>query len=142
MQRRFKLMLVLTAFLFAGCYHQVVQTGAPPAPGNATVTKRVNLFIFGLVGAEVDATADCPSGVAVIETQQTFLNGLVLVLTLGIYTPRTVTLTCASGQEPIPDGLVVTIGSDASTEEAEASARRAIKLAKRSQDRVVLRDLR
>lgn len=137
-----KLVLVLSAFLCAGCYHQVVQTGATPAPGTAAVTKTANLYFFGLAGAEVDATVDCPTGVAIIETRQTFLNGLLGVLTLGIYTPRTVTLTCASGEQPIPDGLLVTIGSDASAGEAGASARRAVELARRSHDRVVLLDLR
>ena len=143
MQRRGGLILALTAFLMTGCYHQIVHTGATPAPGNAVVQKTVSLWVFGLVGAEVDTTADCPSGVAIIETQQTFLNGLVGVVTLGIYTPQTVTITCAGGEEDsVPDAPVVTIATDASTEEAETAARRAFELARRSHEPVILRYLR
>ena len=94
---RSRLMLALATFLLTGCFHQVVNTGATPAPGNATITKTVSLYFFGLVGAEVDTVADCPTGAAVIETQQTFVNGLLGVVTLGIYTPQTVTITCAAG---------------------------------------------
>jgi hypothetical protein len=42
-------------------------------------------------------TRDCPSGIATVETKLTFMNGLVGALTLGIFTPRDVTVTCASG---------------------------------------------
>lgn len=97
MQLRSALMLALTTFLLTGCFHQVVNTGVTPAPGQATITKTAPLYFFGLVGAEVDTVADCPTGAAVIETEQTFVNGLLGVVTLGIYTPQTVTITCAAG---------------------------------------------
>ncbi len=98
MRRRCALAIALTTLLVTtGCYHQVVPTGASPAPGNAAVTKTASLYFYGLVGAEVDTTADCPRGAAVIETQQTFVNGLLALVTLGIYTPQTVTITCAAG---------------------------------------------
>lgn len=142
MRRRNGLTLALTVLLMTGCYHQVVQTGATPAPGNAVVQQTVALYFFGLVGAEVDTTGDCPTGVAIIETQQTFLNGLLGVVTLGIYTPQTVTITCAGGEEEVPDAPVVTIATNASTVEAETAARRAFELAKRSHEPVILHDLR
>lgn len=142
MWRQSGLALALTAFLVTGCYHQVVHTGATPATGNAVVKKTAAIYFFGLVGAEVNTTADCPSGVAVIETQQTFINGLVGVLTLGIYTPRTVTITCAAGEDPVPDAPVFTIATNASTAEAETAARRAFELARRSNEPVILRYLR
>ena len=142
MRQRHGFMLALTTLLITGCYHQVVHTGATPAPGNAVIQKTAALFFFGLKGAEVNTVADCPTGVAVIETQQTFLNGLVGVFTLGIYTPRSVTITCAAGGAPVPDGEVVTIAPDASTAEAETAALRAVTLAKRSRQPVVLRHLR
>ncbi len=40
----------------------------------------------------------CPSGNATIHDEQTFLNGLVAVLTSGIYTPTKVTIRCSTGQ--------------------------------------------
>ena len=142
MPRRSGLTLALCAFLMTGCYHQVVQTGATPAPGNAVVQKTAGVMWWGLAGAEVDTTAECPSGVATIETQQTFVNGLVGLITLGIYTPQTVTITCAAGEEEdsVPGAPVVTIAADASAEEAEAAARRAFELS--SHVPVTIRDLR
>ena len=99
--------------------------------------------MFGLVAAEeINATADCPSGVAIIETEQSFLNGLVGLLTIGIYTPQTVTITCAGGGGAPSDATGFTIPADASPVEAEAAAQRAFELAMRSHDPVVLRYLR
>ncbi len=43
MRRRGGLTLALTAFLMTGCFHQVVHTGATPAPGNAVVQKTADL---------------------------------------------------------------------------------------------------
>ena len=60
MRQRIGFMLALTTFLSTGCYHQVVHTGATPAPGNAVIQKTAALFFFGLKGAEVDTVADCP----------------------------------------------------------------------------------
>lgn len=48
----------------------------------------------------VNAMATCGNaGVAVVETQQSFLNGLVGVLTFGIYTPIQITVTCGQGEQ-------------------------------------------
>lgn len=81
----------------AGCFHQVVNTGR--TPGSTVVDKPwVSTWLWGLVAAQpIDARQACPSGVAVITTEQSFVNGLVSAVTLGIYTPQHVTITCASG---------------------------------------------
>lgn len=58
--------------------------------------KWASSWIFGLVPPEtVDAAAECPGGVAKVVTQQSFANMLVRFLTLGIYTPTTIVVTCA-----------------------------------------------
>ena len=44
----------------------------------------------------IDVRTQCPNGVAFVDTQMTFLNGLVSGLTFGIFTPRAVSITCAS----------------------------------------------
>jgi Bor protein len=55
--------------------------------------------VFGLVPpSTVETAAKCPNGVAKVETQLSFLNQLVSVLTLSIYTPMTIEVTCASGK--------------------------------------------
>ena len=86
----------------AGCYHITVVTGAPPAA--QTIDKPWQMsFVAGLVPpAELSTKEACPQGVAKVETEQSFLNGLVRALTsfgtsVGIISPMHVTVTCASG---------------------------------------------
>lgn len=80
----------------AGCWHTVVDTGLPPGPvgyeeGWATS------WVFALVPTRIDATGVCDGPWAQVETQQSFGNGLVSLLTLGIYTPHEVRVVCAAG---------------------------------------------
>jgi len=81
--------------LSTACYHAVIDTGKPPSP---TVISKpwANSFIYGLIPPAPLATqSSCPSGVSKVETQMSFLNGLVGGITWGIYTPITITVTCA-----------------------------------------------
>ena len=79
-----------------GCYHAVVETGAPPSA--ETINKSfASGWIYGLVPPSTVSTASkCPNGPAKVETQLSFVNQVVRVLTLGIYTPMQVTVTCAA----------------------------------------------
>jgi len=97
MRHRASMALALGLVMSLGCYHQVVQTGRTPGP---TVVKKpwTATWLWGLVPASpIDVTRDCPGGIATVETKMTFMNGLVTGLTLGIFTPRDVTVTCAPG---------------------------------------------
>ena len=88
---------VALGLTLSGCFHQVVQTGRTPG---TTVVKKpwTATWLWGLVPASpIDVTRDCPGGIATVETKQSFMNGLVGGLTLGIFTPRDVMVTCASG---------------------------------------------
>jgi hypothetical protein len=49
----------------------------------------------------------CPSGNATIESEMTFLNGLVSVLTSGIYSPTTVRVRCADTRAALDINLDV-----------------------------------
>ena len=83
--------------LLAGCYHVTVTTGAPESP---TVVDRPwqNSFVYGLVPPpEINVAESCPQGVAKVETELSFLNGLVGAVTWSIYTPMHARITCASG---------------------------------------------
>lgn len=93
--RRYLLMAALLGV--GGCYHVTVITGAPAAP--TTIDKQwQNSFVFGLVPPpEIDSKSTCAQGVAKVETEQSFLNGLVRAITYQIYTPMHTTVTCASG---------------------------------------------
>jgi len=73
-----------------------VQTGSAPA-GDVVEKQFVATWLWGLVPSqEVDVRKQCPRGVATVETEQSFVNGLVSGLTLGIYTPQHVKITCAA----------------------------------------------
>ena len=87
---------VVAAFALTGCYHAVIQTGRPESSDVISI-KWANSFVFGLVPPPVVETASrCPNGVAKVETQHSFLNGLVAVITWSIYTPMQIDITCAA----------------------------------------------
>jgi len=95
--RRARIAATCLAVLLAGCYHATIETGRTPS--TVTVEDRwADAWIYGLVPPSVINTASrCPNGVARVETQLSFLNQLVGALTLGIYTPMDVRVTCAQG---------------------------------------------
>ena len=84
--------------LSAGCYHASIESGMKP--GNDKIEKEWAAgWAWGLVGPEpIQAQSTCTSGLSKVETEHSFLNGLVGFVTLGIYTPMHLTVTCASGQ--------------------------------------------
>jgi hypothetical protein len=58
-----------------------------------------NGWIYGLVPpSPVETAQKCPNGVAKIDTQLSFANQLVDFLTLGIYTPMDIRVTCAQAR--------------------------------------------
>jgi len=88
------LMLVLS-----GCYAATVDTGRPPS---STVIKKTFAasWIYGLIPPKtIETAATCPNGVSRVETQHSFVNQVVGMLTLGIYTPIQIVVTCASATE-------------------------------------------
>jgi hypothetical protein len=91
---------VVIAMMFAvtGCYHATVETGLRPTP--VTVDKAwAHGWILGLVPPSTLETAQkCPQGVARVETQLSFANQLVGILTSYIYTPMAIKVTCSDGQ--------------------------------------------
>ena len=98
----------MTKFLFAlafcmmalsGCYTATIETNLPPS--NMTIQENwVAGWIFGLVPPKtVETAAQCPHDVAKVMTQLSFANQLVGLLTLGIYTPMTIQVTCAEASE-------------------------------------------
>jgi hypothetical protein len=87
---------VVAAFALTGCYHAVIQTGRPESSDVISI-KWANSFVYGLVPPPVVETASrCTNGVAKVETQHSFLNGLVAAITWGIYTPMQIDVTCAA----------------------------------------------
>jgi len=73
--------------LSAGCYHASIESGMKPG-SNKIEEEWASGWAWGLVGPQpIEAQSKCTSGVSKVETEHSFLNGLVQFVTLGIYTP-------------------------------------------------------
>ena len=87
--------------LSTGCMKTSIAVQPVPGsvnPKNATTKKKVHFFVWGLAGNGTVNTAEiCPGGVHWMQTQASFVDGLLSGLTAGIYGPRTVAVKCASG---------------------------------------------
>lgn len=82
----------------AGCYHATVETGATPST-QVIAKPWAAGWVLGLVPpSTVQTAAKCPQGVAKVETQLSFLNQVVGILTIGIYTPMSIEVTCAASK--------------------------------------------
>ena len=95
---RHAVLVLISLFVFSGCYHAVVNTGIDLGP-RTIERKWAKGFVYGLVPPDaVEAEAECGSaGVARVETRHSFLNQLVSSLTFGIFTPMEIIVTCGSG---------------------------------------------
>jgi len=117
--------LAAAATLLAGCYHATIVTGLPA--GTTGVHKEwVATWVFGLIPPSEDITSakECPNGVAKVETQWSFLNGLVHIVTFNIYGPMQVDVTCASSNKmgAVPTGAaVVKVAQGATAEQLKAA---------------------
>lgn len=92
--RRIALVAVV-ALLSGGCYHATIETGVNPSAQKVSKEWAPG-WIYGLVPpSTVETASKCPRGVAKVDTQLSFPNMLVGVLTLGIFTPMSIVATCA-----------------------------------------------
>jgi hypothetical protein len=97
------LMSLAFLFLLTSCYHATVTTGLRPSTVKIE-DKWANAWIYGLVPpSAVETMEQCPAGVAQVDTQLSFLNQLVNFLTIGIYTPMEIVVTCADDRTEIPE---------------------------------------
>lgn len=130
---RYSVVALLAACIaLTGCYQARMTTSNPA--GDTVVEERwAPSYLGGLLPATIDVTDDCPSGIASAEREFTFPNMLVSALTLGIYLPQHVTVTCASGGTMssavhAPDADVL-LDPDATPEEAHAALSDALRRA-------------
>jgi hypothetical protein len=118
------MVLLLTAVCLTtvGCFHATIETGLNPN-GQTVTQKWASCWILGLVPPKtVEAAAKCPSGVSKVDTQRSFLNGLVGMLTIGIYTPMEIVVQCGDGMGTgvLPtDAQQITISDKATSEEIQ-----------------------
>jgi hypothetical protein len=139
---RFARAVVLLAVVsvFPGCYAAKVETGLQPST-TVIQKKFASCWLYGLIPPSTVATAaQCPNGVAIVETQLSFLNQLVSGITLGIYTPMQIKVTCA--ERPSTSMLDFkrdfTIPTAASTAEIQAIFSRAADEAVRTHQPIVV----
>ena len=88
--------LLAAMLLLTGCY--TISYKGNRSGSGVEKDEWGNYFLWGLVGeTNVNLATMCPSGVARWKSQQTFVQGLIGIVTLGIYIPRSVMVECASG---------------------------------------------
>ena len=94
---------VLAGIGSAGCYTTTLQSGLPAAPPTVEYDDKwhsgVVLGIAELSGP-YDLQKICPKGWAQIKTETSFVNGVVELVTSGIYSPQTVTIHCSASPAP------------------------------------------
>lgn len=142
MNRTAQLMLALfLSVSLAGCYHARIETGLTPSSQVIDIPFAKG-FIFGLVPPDVvKAGETCTSGVAIVETQHSFVNQLVASITFGIFTPMHITVTCASGGAMgLNDGAVeLNVAANATDAEIITTFEQAASEAAASNERIVVR---
>jgi hypothetical protein len=116
-----------------GCFHTIITTDLPPSTEVYREPFK-SAFIAGLVPAQVDASRYCEGRRwARVETQQSFLNWVVAAVTIGIFTPLDIRITCAAaGAMHTPDGPTLKVGSQAGDTERNEALAFAMRLAKES----------
>jgi hypothetical protein len=88
--------LLLLLVALPGCHRVIIDSGLEPAP--EIYPEEWNLaFAAAIYPARVDASQWCGGRYARVETQQSFLNGVVAAITSSIITPMDVRVTCAAG---------------------------------------------
>jgi hypothetical protein len=101
--RRWLLPLVLF-FILPGCYKASFYRDPSVVRGREH-DEWSDFFVFGTVGKQdYDVSQFCPAEVAEVRTGGNFATGLVSVVTIGIYTPRKVYVTCADDKSARASG--------------------------------------
>ena len=103
MKRTALLLLAVIAVGASGCYSTTLKNGKPIGDAPLEGDQR---WHHGFVGGTSEASGPyqlsriCPEGWAEIQTETSFSNGLLDVVTLGLYNPQTVDVKCVAGPAP------------------------------------------
>lgn len=89
------LLIVLSCMLLVGCHARVRYPAETPS--KAVISYEINYWLWGILGEKnYELYNECNEGrVFEIHVHSTMLQGVVTVMTFGIYTPRTVVITCS-----------------------------------------------
>jgi len=93
------MMLGVVVVATSACFEHTFTVGQGAPTGPVVYSEWHSSWLTGLIGERnIDIDQVCPSGNATIHDEQSFLNGLVAALTVGIYTPTEVKIRCDTGQ--------------------------------------------
>ena len=141
MKRLSHVAVVASLVALAGCYHGTIETGLTPS--TVVVDKSwASGWLWGLVPpSTIETASKCPQGVAKVETQLSFLNQLVEAITLGIYSPMAIKVTCAqSGHaSAAPGASEIVVPPSATPDERKTAVQRAAELSLETGNPVFLR---
>ena len=130
--------ILAAAISLSSCYHATIETGLTPST-QVLEQSFASSWIYGLVPPKtVETTSRCPDGAAKVETQHTFVNQLVGFLTLGIYTPMHIRVTCAQARDGA-SAATLTVPRAAGGDEVRAAFGYAADRAVRSEGAVTVR---
>jgi hypothetical protein len=88
--------LVIAPLLMTACH--TMRFEVADGSSGTVVHDRKAFFLGGLVPTRhVDVADFCPNGAVAVGEETTFVDGLLSVLTLSIYTPRSSYYHCAAG---------------------------------------------
>ena len=127
MKKRSTALVLAMALATGACFHATVETGLAPS-GQSISQPWAMSFVYGLVPPATVATAQrCPDGVSKVETQLSFLNGLVAALTFSIVTPMTIEVQCAAPRRAeLEASSVIRVGGMSTIRAVEIAAERAV----------------
>lgn len=97
----------VSALCVTGCFREAAYSGLPPGKPSTEVDERWHHSMFwGLldISGSYDLVEACPEGWAEVHTGLDLSNGVLALMTAGIYYPETVTVVCAA-----PDDRLIRI---------------------------------
>lgn len=90
----------------SGCYTTTIRSGLKPElkPRIENDERWHHGVVLGIaeISGPYDLSEVCPNGWAELATETSFLNGLVDLVTSGLYNPQTITVRCAITPAPAP----------------------------------------
>src|SRR5438046_10728818 len=92
---------VLSLVLAVGSGCHTMRFELVDEPAGEVVREHKSYFLWGLAPTvEVDVLNKCPAGAAALRERTTFLDGLMSLPTLGIWSPRSTTYYCRASRSP------------------------------------------
>jgi hypothetical protein len=81
----------------SGCFNLKYYSTTRPGPGEVHEVW-VNAFVGGIATVgQINLDEVCPAGVYKMKSNLSFVDLVLMVVTIGVYTPMNVRITCATG---------------------------------------------